>query len=116
MTTHTDHPARTAAALVAAVARLDSDTDPARFRGSPIVANRIAMTAAWDGYTAGRSSAISELKTTADVAAILGVSVRRVQALAHSRGVGWQVSRGTWLFRAEDVDAMRDRSPGRPSG
>lgn len=52
--------------------------------------------------------------TTADVAADLGVSERRVRALASSRNVGQQVSRGTWLFTRRDVEALRDRRPGRP--
>lgn len=54
-----------------------------------------------------------ELLTSAEVAETLGVSLRRVQQLARSRGVGQQVGR-EWLFRPEDVEQMRDRKPGRP--
>lgn len=49
------------------------------------------------------------------MAAILNVSKRRVRYLAAERGVGWQVSRGDWVFRAEDVERLRPRpGPGRP--
>ena len=52
--------------------------------------------------------------TTRDMAAILGVSERRVRALAVHRNrkqkVGWQhPTRGIWLFSAEDVEALRPR-------
>lgn len=47
--------------------------------------------------------------TTNDVAAVLGITPRRVRALARSRGVGQQVTRGTWLFSHADLEAMRIR-------
>lgn len=53
--------------------------------------------------------------TTEDMASRLGVSVRRVRALAASRQVGWQASRGTWIFRPEDVELLRPGKPGRKS-
>lgn len=55
--------------------------------------------------------ALLSLMTTDDMAAKLGVSARRVRALAKSRGVGWQVSRGTWIFIPSDEEAMRPRRP-----
>jgi len=54
------------------------------------------------------------LMTTDEVAAQLRISSRRVRALAVSRQIGWQAGRGVWVFRAEDVEAMRVRIPGRP--
>jgi len=53
--------------------------------------------------------------STEQMAAILNVSERRVRFLAAERNVGWQVSRGDWVFRAEDVERLRPRpGPGRP--
>jgi len=51
--------------------------------------------------------------TTNQVAAELGISRDRIPRLARSRGVGQRVGRD-WLFTAADVEAMRDRRPGRP--
>lgn len=60
-----------------------------------------------------------ELLTTREVAKLLGISVRRVQALARERharlGIGWQVpGTRTWLFRPEEVELLRPGPPGRP--
>lgn len=54
------------------------------------------------------------LLTTDDMAATLNVTPRRVRALAKARGVGWQVSRGTWIFRPNDVERLRPYGVGRP--
>lgn len=53
------------------------------------------------------------LMDAAQVAATLGISARRVRALAASRHLGWQTGRD-WVFSPEDVEAMRVRIPGRP--
>lgn len=59
--------------------------------------------------------ALGSLLSTEQMAAILNISTRRVRYLATEHQVGWQVSRGTWVFRAEDVKRLRPRSgPGRP--
>lgn len=55
------------------------------------------------------------LMTTADVAAELGISERRVRALAAARNVGWQPGQGVWVFRPADIEMLRIRRPGRPS-
>lgn len=81
---------------------------------SPAIAATICTRLAHMAYTAGKHDAIRDLKTVAEVATILGVNGSRVRVLAKHRGVGWQVSRGTWLFSPADVDAMRVRTPGRP--
>jgi predicted RNase H-like HicB family nuclease len=51
--------------------------------------------------------------TSAEAAALLGISVRRVQALARARGVGRRHGRAL-LFSQDDLDALRERKPGRP--
>ena len=50
-----------------------------------------------------------------EVAAELGITPQRVRALAQSRGVGTKVGGYMWAFTASDVDAMRERKPGRPA-
>ena len=54
------------------------------------------------------------LASTSDVAAELGIIRQRVLQLAASRGVGQLVGRSL-VFTAADIDAMRERKPGRPS-
>lgn len=53
------------------------------------------------------------LMTTAEAAAELGISRRRVQALVKDRNLGQHLGRDILLTPA-DVDAMRVRLPGRP--
>lgn len=65
-------------------------------------------------WSEGETSALMALMTTEQVADQLGVSERRVRALATDRGVGWQVSRGTWLFRPGDIELLRPITRGRP--
>lgn len=114
MTANTEHPSRAVPILAGAVAVVDDATDPARGRTSPVTANRVALDALWAGYQAGRHEAIRELVTTEQAAAALGVTERAVRAMAARRGIGWQVSRGTWLFAPADVAAMRRHErPGR---
>jgi len=75
----------------------------------------ILPTLSWRSYQAGRADAIAELLTVADVAALLGVTADRVRKLAATGRYGWRIDGRTWLFRAEDVEAMRERAkPGRP--
>ena len=62
----------------------------------------------------GCTDAVMELKTSTQATAELGISKRRVNALAKSRNVGWQVGAGIWLFRPDDIDNMRIRTPGKP--
>ncbi len=62
----------------------------------------------------------SKLLTTKEVAVLLGISPRRVRELAKSRKLGQQISqqitREEWRFTESDIEAMRDRRPGKPSG
>lgn len=58
---------------------------------------------------------VPALASTEDVAKELGISVRRVRALASSRGVG-QIVGNSLAFTPQDIDALRQRRPaGRPS-
>jgi len=52
--------------------------------------------------------------TTTEVAATLGVSNRRVLAIAKNRRVGVQKGK-MWLFTESEVNKMRNRKPGRPA-
>lgn len=56
---------------------------------------------------------IEALYTTAQAAAYLGVSVRRVRVLASHRGLGRRIGRAI-VFTDADLAAMRDRRVGRP--
>jgi len=47
------------------------------------------------------------------IAHILGISERRVRALASRRNVGTKTQFG-WLFTADDVELLRPGRPGRP--
>ena len=53
------------------------------------------------------------LYTTAQVAERLGLSRRRVLALALSRGLGRKLGRD-WIFDEEDIEGMQIRVAGRP--
>ncbi|MCO5215784.1 MAG: type II toxin-antitoxin system HicB family antitoxin [Thermomicrobiales bacterium] len=52
--------------------------------------------------------------TANDVARILGISARRVRAIAQSRGIGERFNR-TVMFFQEDIDRLRPNNPGRPA-
>jgi predicted RNase H-like HicB family nuclease len=55
------------------------------------------------------------LASTQDIAKDLGVSVRRVRALAHARGVGQMIG-NSLAFTPQDIEVLRERrEPGRPS-
>lgn len=112
MTLNQDHPARQVNRLAGDLLRIEDDTRADRTI-SPLRAQHIAMDALYRGYVAGKSDAIMELMTTEQMAGQLGVSVRRVRAIASARGIGWSIGRDT-LFRPEDIEAMRPGKPGRP--
>lgn len=81
---------------------------------SPAIAETICRRLAHHAYNEGRRIAITELMDVPAAAEFLGVSPRRVRQLALSRNLGWQVSRGTWLFRPDDLAIMQERRVGRP--
>jgi len=76
-------------------------------------------TVAQAAFTAGGDYALMSLMTANDVADKLGISVRRVRAIAANRharfGVGYKVP-GTsqWLFRPTEIEALRPGPNGRP--
>jgi hypothetical protein len=53
--------------------------------------------------------------TSTQIAAELGISMRRVQAMAKSRNLGRMIGRDI-LFSQADLDNMRSRINGRPGG
>jgi hypothetical protein len=55
---------------------------------------------------------MAKLYTTQEVADELGVTDRRVRALAKSREVGKRIGARMLVFTASDLDKMRDRKPG----
>ena len=71
------------------------------------------------GFHEGERYALQALRTADEVAAILGITSRRVRAIAktaHQRwGIGWQIP-GTniWLFRESEIELLRPGKPGRP--
>ena len=84
----------------------------ARFRS---VVKRVAQTA----FQQGEIYALLSLMTVQDVANALGISPRRVRAIAkiaHERwAIGWQIpGTNTWLFRPEEIESLRPGPPGRP--
>lgn len=70
----------------------------------------------WDPITRGLEEfRVPALVSTEDVARELGISVRRVRALASSRHVG-QIVGNSLAFTPRDIDTLRERRPaGRPS-
>lgn len=57
---------------------------------------------------------VPRLHSAEDAATALGISRRRVTALARSRQVGSMVG-NSLVFTDRDIDAMRERTPGRPA-
>lgn len=68
---------------------------------------------AHEAYAIGHDAAIHELVTVPQAALELGITEGRVRTIARTRNLGWRIGR-EYLFRATDIDAMRDRKPGRP--
>lgn len=56
------------------------------------------------------------LLDTSQVAAILGISRRRVEALIVDGRLSAEKVGRDWLIRPEDLDRVKVRRPGRPSG
>lgn len=79
---------------------------------NPIV--HAAQRLAHEAYQLGRHDALLELRTTEQAAAELGIDRTRVHRIATERSLGWLVSPRTRVFTAADIDAMRERTPGRP--
>lgn len=67
----------------------------------------------WDPIQRKPEDFTWSLASADDVAQELGLSKSRVIALAHARGVGRMVG-NAFVFRPEEIDALRERHPGRP--
>lgn len=70
-------------------------------------------------FSAGESYALTSLMTVDEVAEQLGVSVRRVRAIAKIKheqfGIGYQVPHTSqWLFRPSEIESLRPGKSGRP--
>ena len=110
-----DHPALTHPVLTPVIAAGVSDLVDRPRLISESVARTVLARVAWESYQRGRADAMRDLVTTRQVADALGLSPLRVRQLAASRGIGWQVDGTCWLFRVQDVEALRPRpGPGRP--
>lgn len=75
--------------------------------------------AAQVAFSAGESYALLSLMTVDEVAEQLGVSVRRVRAIAKIKheqfGIGYQVPKTSqWLFRPSEIESLRPGKSGRP--
>lgn len=55
------------------------------------------------------------LLTTDEVATMLGISRRRVEALIEAKRLPADKISRDWLIRSEDVEFVKERRPGRPS-
>lgn len=91
---------------------VDNATGPLQRRYSPHLAEHVISGAAYRAYQAGRHDALADLMSTRMTADSLGITPHRVRRLAIDMGLGWKL--GTeLLFRAEDVEALRNRPDGR---
>lgn len=67
------------------------------------------------------TNVLMNLLTIEQAAEMIGVSVRRMRAIAQARherfGIGWKVpgTRGTWLFRPEEIEGLRPGPSGNPN-
>lgn len=57
---------------------------------------------------------MTEKITTSDAAKILGVTQKRVQAMIRSGRLRAKKIARDWFIAPADMDAVRDRKPGRP--
>lgn len=64
--------------------------------------------------TCGSGDTMTGYLTTAQVAAKLGISTRRVVALIKAGRLEAEMFSGSWAIRHDAVSAVRDRMPGRP--
>lgn len=72
-------------------------------------------------FREGQGYALGSLMTIEDAANLIGVSPRRMRAIAKDRherfGVGYQIAgTNTWLFRPEEIESLRPGPEGYPAG
>ncbi len=102
-----DLPSPVASAIDEAVERIGT-----RFHGHEVVLRQMLASPITTAYHTGRNDAIREHRTTADVAADLGITRRHLQTIAREMNVG-TVLADVRLFLPEDVEALRNRRDGR---
>ncbi len=91
------------------------DGIPSHATRSPATIEAVLRKLAHDTREAALAEASFDLYSDDEVAEQLGITAARVRALATARGLGTHLGRGhTWVFRRQDIAAMRDRKPGRP--
>lgn len=93
---------------------IDKFTGEGKPLSSPLIKHMLEQTA-HVAFGEGQNYAVTSLLTTEQMAARLKISTRRIRVLAKTRNIGWQISRGVWLFTPDDVDKLRPRLPGRPT-
>ena len=91
-------------------------TDDLARTHSPAAIQHIAERLAHESYEYGRHQALIELRTTEQLMMELGLSRARIQQLARARNLGWKISERVRVFTPADIEAMRIRRPGRPTG
>lgn len=72
-----------------------------------------------ESFEIGREYALTNLMTTDQMAASVGVTVRRMQAIVKNRhdrfGVGFQIrGKNPWIFTPEETEILRPGKVGRP--
>lgn len=86
-------------------------------RPSPTRLHHALTVLAQRAASATRSYELLNLRTVDDLADEFGVSVQRIRALAKQRhdqfGVGMKFGK-SWLWRADEIEAMRPAASGRP--
>lgn len=80
---------------------------PAILAHERFIRNRLAVLAQ-RAYQHGQHEAYRQLVTTDEATDLLGITRRSVQALARRHDIGWRIGRD-WLFRPEDIAALRER-------
>ena len=78
-------------------------TTPARVRDESVIARALH-----EGYVRGRTDALTELLTTEQVSAILGIGRKSVHDAAKKYGVGWLIGVDR-LFTPADLETLRNR-------
>lgn len=86
---------------------------------APEVLSRALQNLVEQSFTLGQKYEYSNLMTTSEAAAYLGVSDRSLRVVISARcrkfGIGRQLpGKDPWLFRKDEVEALRPDQPGRP--
>jgi hypothetical protein len=77
-------------------------------------ARAIVARAVHEAREAALAEAASDLYDADAAGLMLGIGGRMVRRIAAERGLGARLGEKTWVFRAADIEAMRDRAPRGP--